>query len=182
MAVACEATNFQHEPLPDISWIRLLRIQPARAYDSIISCVLEQFDESCCPDYVALSYEWGDPTPRQTILINGCTRMVHASLSKFLHWQRDNRPAEEYLWVDSLCLDQGNHNELNEQVKLMGRVYAWAKSVTIWLGDGPATAQALDGLAESRRRRPLEEFLFLRVLASNSYWTRVVSGSKCSCP
>lgn len=39
------------------------------------------------------------------------------------------------LWVDALCINQGDLDEKKIQVPLMGQVYSKAAAVQIWLGD-----------------------------------------------
>lgn len=38
------------------------------------------------------------------------------------------------LWVDALCINQKDDNERANQVKMMGKIYARASNVSIWLG------------------------------------------------
>lgn len=38
------------------------------------------------------------------------------------------------LWIDAICIDQGNVTEKNHQVQRMGVIYAGVKMVMIWLG------------------------------------------------
>jgi hypothetical protein len=39
------------------------------------------------------------------------------------------------LWVDSLCINQGNSNERTGQVGIMSKIYRQASEVIIWLGE-----------------------------------------------
>lgn len=39
-----------------------------------------------------------------------------------------------FLWVDAICINQGDLRERAEQVKLMRKIYKEAKSLTVWLG------------------------------------------------
>ena len=39
------------------------------------------------------------------------------------------------LWVDSICINQGDDNERSQQVRLMGQIYRKASTVLIWLGE-----------------------------------------------
>jgi Heterokaryon incompatibility protein (HET) len=39
-----------------------------------------------------------------------------------------------FLWVDAICINQGDFKERGEQVQLMRRIYKEAKSLTVWLG------------------------------------------------
>ena len=40
-----------------------------------------------------------------------------------------------YLWVDALCIDQGNNDEKMHQVAGMGRIYSRASRIVCWLGE-----------------------------------------------
>lgn len=172
------ARKFQHQPLADTTWIRLLKIHPDLVHNSI-SCTLEHFHRNSCPDYVALSYEWGDPTPTHTVYVNGGSRRIHTNLWNFLAWSRaaqsHDAQDQDYLWTDSLCLDQANHGELNIQVARMGDTYSRARSVTIWLGENKTMAEALENWPTTRSRCDEVGMQYMRHLVSNSYWGRVVS-------
>ena len=49
------------------------------------------------------------------------------------------------LWVDSICIDQGNFEERNHQVRLMKDIYKNASEVVVWLGEETEdTAMAFD--------------------------------------
>ncbi|KAK7731059.1 hypothetical protein SLS53_008861 [Cytospora paraplurivora] len=191
MSTTPTETVFQHEPLPDRKWIRLITIDPDLV-DGNIACTLHLFDGTSRPKYVALSYLWGDPAPKHTIYINGMTRRIHENLWQFLHrsWRQK---ATEYFWIDSICLDQDSHSELNEQVQLMGDIYYQAHHVLSWLGEHPLDIEALqimveygndplelelldnDRMSESdRAQNPIFVWwAFKRLSLGTTYWERV---------
>lgn len=39
------------------------------------------------------------------------------------------------IWIDLLCINQENLTERNQQVALMGEIYAQAEAVRVWLGE-----------------------------------------------
>jgi hypothetical protein len=39
------------------------------------------------------------------------------------------------LWVDAICIDQGNVEERNQQVQIMGEIYGRALKTAMWLGE-----------------------------------------------
>lgn len=169
-------SSFQHKPLPDTTkWTRLLKIQPYLINNSI-SCILEHFEKKSCPAYVALSYEWGDPTPRHCIYVNGRSRQIHTNLWRFLCWAW-KKHSGQYFWTDSLCLDQTDRGELNEQVARMGETYSRASSVTIWLGDNVDMVEALENWPTTSSSCDDAGMRCMRHLISNSYWGRVVSNA-----
>jgi hypothetical protein len=58
--------------------------------------------------------------------------------------------------VDALCIDQQDINERNYQVTQMGRIYALAKMVLVWLGkygDG-STSLAIDAILQEAELLP----------------------------
>jgi hypothetical protein len=98
------------------------------------------------PQYDALSYTWGDANDTKSISVNGqkfkVTTNLFAALNRMQHDE-----ATRILWVDSICIDQGNVVERNNQVKMMAQVYTEARTVRMWVGeetsDTPLAFQAL---------------------------------------
>ncbi|KAM5344175.1 hypothetical protein ACJ41O_012712 [Fusarium nematophilum] len=95
------------------------------------------------PDYVALSYVWGDSTAKEDIIIDGARVSVTTNLKAALqhaqkHWcsaYPESIPASMRLWADAVCINQANVKEVNSQVRLMETVYSSAGLVMAWLGD-----------------------------------------------
>lgn len=142
--------EFGHAELGSNTCIRLVQIH-TELFRGDISCTLQQYesDTGTCPDYAALSYVWGDPTPTHTIYINKRVYRVHKSLWEFLSHSRTKEDAEHtWFWTDLLCIDQAHHNEKNEQISRMGDIYAQAAYVISWLGAHGKTAEALRTLIE----------------------------------
>ncbi|KAH7882060.1 heterokaryon incompatibility protein-domain-containing protein [Phlebopus sp. FC_14] len=79
-------------------------------------------------DYIALSYVWGGVTQRAYKLGDTLPRTppIPATLEDAMEVVR--HLGKRYLWVDSLCIDQGNAAEKDEQIPLMSAIYtgAWA--------------------------------------------------------
>lgn len=87
-------------------------------------------------DYVALSYEWGDPRETREILLNGDRIKVRKNLESALRVLRDKQPvrAGYKLWIDALSINQRDQHERDWEVKRMHRIYKGASSVIVWLG------------------------------------------------
>jgi len=47
------------------------------------------------------------------------------------------------LWIDALCINQQSIEERNHQVLLMGKIYAGARKVIVWLGHGDTAISQL---------------------------------------
>jgi len=87
-------------------------------------------------DFEALSYTWGDQGDARSIFVNEICRDIPKNLEEALRALRDlqeTRLGMRY-WVDSLCIDQKNVEERNEQVKRMKEIYSRARAVIVWLG------------------------------------------------
>jgi Heterokaryon incompatibility protein (HET) len=100
--------------------------------------------------YNALSYSWGPRENHHTILCNNQFVRVSLSLYEALSQYRISQQ-DKPLWVDALCIDQGNLSERNHQVHLMTKIYALADLVIAWLGPStPEIELALERLDSGR--------------------------------
>ena len=86
--------------------------------------------------YEAVSYTWGSMELSASVDVDGQTLHITENLYLALNYLRLGG-ADRILWVDAICIDQGNHQERGHQVQQMGSVYSQADRVVIWLG--PAT-------------------------------------------
>ncbi|KAI4266040.1 MAG: hypothetical protein LQ337_008902 [Flavoplaca oasis] len=122
--------EFRYKPLPTPTSIRLLKFDPDN-YVELLPCSFIVVDITAAPEYIALSYVWGDATNRIPISIGGqiiqVTRNLRDALQKFR-----NTPA--LLWADALCINQQDMSEKNVQVNMMSNIYLKAACVAVWLG------------------------------------------------
>ena len=83
--------------------------------------------------YTALSYTWAGPVIDNGISIDGSvfdiTENLWLALRQFRHLTR-----AIHLWIDAICINQGDDSEKGEQVALMGDIYSNATRTWIWLG------------------------------------------------
>ena len=129
------ATKYIYEPLDHTqNQIRVLKIQPG-PWDDAISCNIEviSLDRFFKPRYNALSYTWGRSGGRRSISVNDQTIDVSANLFVALRALR-RRFFTITIWADALCIDQGNNDEKNKQVALMGRIYKQGRQTWVSLG------------------------------------------------
>ncbi|KAL8343103.1 hypothetical protein RB598_004451 [Gaeumannomyces tritici] len=102
--------------------------------------------------YEALSWSWGTRKPIYQILIREGDERYEKKASPDLVWalrflRYPNR--DRVLWIDALCIDQGNVEEKNHQVQMMSQIYSYASSVCIWLGlDDSNTHMAIKFIRE----------------------------------
>jgi hypothetical protein len=98
--------------------------------------------------YLAISYAWGDPTPRRQILVNGRERMIAENLWQFLRQARAKPELlSGWLWIDALCINQTSPEEIMDQVGIISSIFRGADRVVVWLGqsydDSDVAMQAL---------------------------------------
>ncbi|KAK0747074.1 heterokaryon incompatibility protein-domain-containing protein [Schizothecium vesticola] len=122
--------------------IRLLSLSPSPTWSSPLQCRLSTtaLADSSHP-FTALSYVWGAATTTpQSIQITtastnpaSSTLPITTSLETALRYLRDPT-SPTTLWIDQICINQGDPTEKAIQVGLMGTVYAAATQVLVWLG------------------------------------------------
>lgn len=103
--------------------------------------------------FTALSYVWGSAQDTLPLHISPhadpipVTRNLHSAIARLARQRRGLAGGGGgcYLWVDALCINQEDTAEKNAQVALMGRIYALAQEVLVWLGN---EADGDDGGAE----------------------------------
>ena len=130
-SVSVNAELFRHAPL-DISkpTIRVLEILPGHK-KSLVRCKLWHTDLG--ESHSCLSYTWGPDTDQRCILINGKKHFVRQNLHDFLLQARKLKIVAP-LWVDAICIDQGNVAERNHQVQQMAELYSKAQQVFVYPG------------------------------------------------
>lgn len=99
------------------SHLRLLR--PVSISHTRLSFDIVTVQRANASLYTAVSYTWGTDDPTETIQLNGRAFRVRPNLWSCLHYigQAARKQRWNYLWVDAICIDQGNIQERNEQVK-----------------------------------------------------------------
>ena len=106
-----------------------------------------------------------------TLKILRCRRIFAAALPHIRKYFPD-----QLLWTDSLCINQQDIEEKSRQVGMMGRIFASARTVIVWLGGDPdniaddletMTVSMSEQKADGERRRNL-----LRQLSSMKWFYR----------
>ncbi|KAK4501550.1 hypothetical protein PRZ48_007359 [Zasmidium cellare] len=136
-------SEFQYTPLGGRGWIRVLTIYSRETIqnEDTFCCILEDVDlaQAEHDPYFALSYSWampdGNSSKSHRIYIG--EHRVPVTQNLFLGLSRLFRPdLPVRLWIDAICINQTDIAERNEQVAQMSRIYACAKGVFAWLGEG----------------------------------------------
>lgn len=125
-------------PPPEQLLTRLLTIHEGE-YDDDIAVDLDVVDlgkgAPSHPEYEALSYVWGSEAKPCTVFVGEHKRTIPITenLDEALrHLRYPDRP--RHMWIDSLCIDQGNMEERGRQVANMSHIYWNAPRVVVWLG------------------------------------------------
>jgi hypothetical protein len=160
---------------------RLLRVLPERM--SRLKCEIIHHSLNDSPDYIAISYAWGDSLDAKSLVLDGAAVSVATNLHDALKAVR-HKKNDTLVWVDALCIDQQNKDERATQIRLMGHIYSRAVSVAIWLGpeadESELAVQLLKEVASgpvapqrirSIRNNPDSAALFR--LFKRDYWKRL---------
>jgi hypothetical protein len=119
---------------------------------------------SNAPAYDALSYSWQEPTAvwagelerNGILLVDNKAIKIGRNLEAFLQHLsafKEKQP-REYLWIDSICINQDDMQEHGHQVLRMQDIYQKAFMVLVWLGPPYADSErAIDLLYELSERR-----------------------------
>lgn len=174
-------SSYKYKPLESASSIRLIKLLP-ELIDDCLACKISHFDtmeKIEASEYYALSYCWGDPKPTRVIFVNGCSHPLHENLWQFFNRMWQDGKYDCYYWTDSLCINQSNRDEVNEQVCRMDIIYYQAKQVIVWLGHdqrGENAMKLIHGslshpvLGDSSKDSISEAALYLLL---RPYWVRV---------
>lgn len=130
---------YHYQDFSNPEHIRLVTIRPGRFDDGLL-LAFDVFDISSNeqPLYDALSYTWDTQAGRQSVYIADNDEIfelqIPCNLEKTLRYLRfAHKPRA--MWIDGLCINQGNNVEKGLQVSRMGQVYRLACRVFIWLGE-----------------------------------------------
>jgi hypothetical protein len=171
--VTATDTTFQHTELDRTAdSIRLIRILPELSSQGRIQCTMWH-TTIANESYTCLSYEWGLAYGGGMISINGRKHCVGQNLLYFLAVAM-NKLEKPAMWIDALCIDQGNSSERNHQVGLMGKIYARADEVWAWFGNDSKITNLFNrinvwNLLESTS---VQRYQIRNILGPHSYWSR----------
>ncbi|KAG4436291.1 hypothetical protein IFR05_008231 [Cadophora sp. M221] len=154
--------SYKYTPLSNLGQIRLLKLLKG-VPGSDIRCEFLPIDLASSSEiYSAISYTWGDPVLKHSIVCDQDELRVTENVRGLLEKMR--RPDEaKFVWIDAICIDQQNLKERGQQVKLMGQIYSSAESVEIWLGpeanDSALLEDFIPKLANILQKTPKSQFL-----------------------
>ncbi|CZR56296.1 uncharacterized protein PAC_06184 [Phialocephala subalpina] len=145
--------------------IRILQILPSEQDDATVQCVLHTVSLDDNPDYLTLSYVWGNGNiPKEEVIVNGAILPIMPNLvSALRHLRRGQFYLRGYgsadtpffaiqslshslrLWADAICINQNDEQERTSQVQLMGPIYSQTSLAISWLG-ADAADELQDGI------------------------------------
>jgi len=144
---------YEYRPLQHRSSIRLVELLPdeAQNMNTAIRCKIHHTTmnarDSGAVKYQALSYVWGDITGTRPIFCDedGKFILVTTNCEAALRHLRRSRQSR-FLWIDAMCINQSEEPDVvlekNQQLKMMGDIYARADNVLVWLGQLPSSISA----------------------------------------
>ncbi|KAI4249125.1 MAG: hypothetical protein L6R42_009060 [Xanthoria sp. 1 TBL-2021] len=125
--------SYKYHSLPNDHSIRLAT-RKADNEPEDWACTFEVADIDDPPEYVALSYCWGDV---HNLVPIGCDDGIVMAPQSALEMLEAVCRGPVPFWLDSLCINQQDVTERNEQVAMMGDIYSKASLVLVWLGPDP---------------------------------------------
>ncbi|KAI1345867.1 heterokaryon incompatibility protein-domain-containing protein [Xylaria sp. FL0043] len=128
------STIYQDHPLdPAKRDIRTLQLLPGNGAENISVNIRVQDLDDPSTSYICLSYVWGTEVASE--FIQADTTMIEVT-ANLLDCLRHLRSTESIivLWVDAVCINQGDLQEKSAQVAMMGDIYSRCSTVCCWLG------------------------------------------------
>ncbi|KAI0166387.1 heterokaryon incompatibility protein-domain-containing protein [Xylariaceae sp. FL1272] len=171
---------------PEESWIRLVSLEEGSKRDILKCTLRDaNLDADPRPRYEAVSYSWRKDVldnheslsewfpdkdsmyDRQEadkgtslILCNDRTMRVHLNLHDFLV-RLGARERGLHLWIDAIYIDQDDNDpdirrERLWQLNMMGKIYASAETVLVWLGESGNLSYSFDRKLDFIQQMPVE--------------------------
>jgi Heterokaryon incompatibility protein (HET) len=128
---------------PKEAEIRLLKVELAGSRDGALRCAFCRVSlNQLPPPFTAVSYCWGQAEHDHVIYLGSTAVKVTKIVDNVLRGVLAAGAA--FVWIDQVCIDQGNTEERSHQVALMSLIYSRADRVLVYLGEaGEQTALAI---------------------------------------
>ncbi|KAJ8105648.1 hypothetical protein ONZ43_g7345 [Nemania bipapillata] len=145
--IQCEIRTMDHKCSPLYSpllsnTMRLLHLEADMSVVNDGNLIVTAFETA--PPYYALSHCWGTLARDAIVSVNNQSVAVSSDLSSGIRRLRELAandsmldPPIEYIWIDNICINQDDAQEIAAQVTLMGRLYSRSIKTLIWLGPDP---------------------------------------------
>lgn len=161
------------------AWIRLLKIFPSKSGKNHYELITFNFHNH--PPYKAISYAWGDPeSSRYVSIVQGRRQgwlKVPVNLHAALETLRD-QTEDVLVWADSVCINQQDDGEKNQQLPRIPAIYGNAGQVVVWLGvemdDSKRAQELLHNIAHGEvHLNPDVDLSSVVSLFDRDYWSRL---------
>lgn len=138
------SSRYEYSGLKTGSEIRVMELSPGEYEDPEIHCKIkhitlepEKFD--------AVSYTWGDYSNRPEVLYCNDRRDTINITSDCYNMIRRLRREKMTvtIWIDAICINQDDNDEKNQQVQMMGKIYATSRVTVIYIGDSTPGSEVL---------------------------------------
>lgn len=138
LEVPRDTPKLQYSRLPNSTSFRLLQILSDGGED-ILRCRMFDADLAAqdTPRYIALSYTWHEeslPKISRPVLINEKYLNISLNLWNFLQNYRQTA-GERIIWIDQICINQGDQDERVQQIGQMCAIYERASMDLFWIGE-----------------------------------------------
>ena len=135
--------------------IRLVHLVPGETKDPL-QCIIIHVPSKSAPSYRALSYVWGTCLRTHELMTPDGVLPITLSLDKALRGMRTGKQPIT-LWVDAICIDQGNHKEKKKQIRLLSRIFQNATCTYAFIDGGEGSDAALEMLMQVRLKSACKE-------------------------
>ncbi|KAI0469144.1 HET-domain-containing protein [Xylaria cf. heliscus] len=160
--------RYRYVPLTN-NEIRLIALHPASDGPELCVSFKCIAIEEAVGIYEALSYTWGSSTEPHVLLCGEGHLEITTNLqSALLNLRLDLTP--RMLWVDAICINQGDLVERGRQVALMEQIYRNASKTIVYLGEKSADSDLAAAYLENhmwRVRGAIADFMNQRRTAED---------------
>jgi hypothetical protein len=132
---------YQYESLgaDEIRLLQISRMSPFGEY----TCRVVHVAFASPPAYEAISYTWGGlPLDHDLLCEDGYMLKVSERVVEIVQ-ARASVMDSKFLWIDAVCINQGDLDEKASQIKLMAEIYQNASRTIIWLGLSPEASACI---------------------------------------
>lgn len=167
-----QQTRMQYRYLPlGSDEIRLIKLRPTCEGAELSVSFAYTIIKEAAGTYETLSYTWGNTTEQHVLLCDDDSYLtITPSLKSALLDLRLNS-APRVLWVDAICICQGDLLERGRQVVLMEQIYRNAEKTVVYLGEKSANSELAAEYLENhmwRVRGAIADFINQRRFADDS--------------
>ena len=127
--------SYHYNPLRSRDGIRLLQVSRSESYRRKLDFSLGQADINSRPRYVAVSYTWGRPSKSKAIYELGTARKLEVTQNSFSSLYSLCYKGPRTLWIDAVCLSQGDKKEKAQQLPRMSTICPNAVKTVLYLGE-----------------------------------------------